>query len=47
MDKRRSIQQLAVGGLLLLMAMLNVTFHERAIAQKIDGQMPPDWVAEI
>ncbi len=47
MDKRRSIQQLVVGGLLLLMAMLNVTFHERAIAQKIDGQMPPDWVAEI
>ena len=47
MDKRPSIQQWAVGGLLLLMAMLNVTFHERAIAQKTDGQTPPDWVAEI
>lgn len=46
-DKRRSVQQLAVGGLLLFMAMLNVTFHERAIAQKTDGQTPPDWVAEI
>ena len=45
--KKRLMQQLAMGGLLVLMALLNITFHERAIAQKTDGQTPPDWVAEI
>ncbi|MFZ1819976.1 MAG: multiheme c-type cytochrome, partial [Nitrospira sp.] len=46
-DKGRSIQKLAMGGVLLFMALLNITFHERAIAQKTDGQVPADWVAEI
>ena len=46
-DTGRLIQKLAMGGLLLIMGVLNVTFHERAIAQKTDGQAPPDWVAEI
>jgi len=46
-DKGRLMQKLAVAGLLLLVAMLNVTFHERAIAQRTDGQAPPDWVADI
>ncbi|MCE3222037.1 MAG: hypothetical protein K0S58_217 [Nitrospira sp.] len=46
-DKRRLVQKLVAGGLLLLMAMLNITFHERAIAQKTDGQGTADWVAEI
>ena len=43
--KKRLMQQLAMGGLLVLMALLNITFHERAIAQKTDGQTPPDWAA--
>jgi len=46
-DKGRSIQTWVMGGLLLVLALLNVTFHERAIAQKSDGQTPADWVAEI
>ena len=33
--------------LLLLMVVLIVLFHGRAIAQKADGQAPADWVAEI
>ena len=45
--KGRSIQKLAMSALLLIFAVLTVTFHERAIAQKTDGQAPADWVAEI
>jgi hypothetical protein len=45
--KERSIQKWAMSGLLLIFAVLTVTFHERAIAQKTDGQAPADWVAEI
>ena len=34
-------------GLVLLAVGVNALFHERAIAQKPDGQAPADWVAEI
>ncbi|HET9962913.1 MAG TPA: multiheme c-type cytochrome [Nitrospiraceae bacterium] len=41
------IQRIAMGTMLLCLAILNVTFHERAIAQKVDGQAPADWTTEI
>lgn len=41
------IQKLALSGMLLILAVLSITFHERAIAQKTDGQAQPDWMAEI
>src|SRR3990172_5486020 len=34
-------------GLVLLIVGINALYHERAIAQKSDGQVPADWVAEI
>ncbi len=42
-----SVQRWVMGVLLCLMIAVNVFFHERAIAQKSDGQAPADWVAEI
>jgi hypothetical protein len=33
--------------LLCLIVAVNAFFHERAIAQKADGQAPADWIAEI
>ncbi|MBV6470767.1 MAG: hypothetical protein NBKEAIPA_02692 [Nitrospirae bacterium] len=36
-----------MGVLLFVIVMVNITFHERAIAQKSDGQAPADWVTEI
>ncbi|MFO0768613.1 MAG: hypothetical protein U0231_17965 [Nitrospiraceae bacterium] len=36
-----------MGLLLLGLSVLNITFHERAIAQKTDGQAPAEWVDEI
>ncbi|HSA60866.1 MAG TPA: multiheme c-type cytochrome [Nitrospiraceae bacterium] len=44
MSKVRSIGAI---GLVLLIVGLNALYHERAIAQKSDGQAPADWVAEI
>jgi len=43
----RAIQKLAMVGMLLILAVLTITFHERAIAQKPDGQTQADWMAEI
>lgn len=34
-------------GLVLLIMGINALYHERARAQKSDGQVPADWVAEI
>ena len=34
-------------GMLLILAVLTITFHERAIAQKPDGQTQADCMAEI
>lgn len=44
MSKVRTIGAI---GLVLLIVGLNALYHERAIAQKSDGQAPADWVAEI
>ncbi len=44
MSKVRSIGAI---GLVLLIVGINALYHERAIAQKSDGQAPADWVAEI
>jgi hypothetical protein len=41
------MQKWVVGVLLCLLIGVNVFFHERAIAQKSDGQASADWVAEI
>jgi nitrate/TMAO reductase-like tetraheme cytochrome c subunit len=41
------ITRILLGLFLLLMLAVNALFHERAIAQKADGQAPADWVAEI
>jgi hypothetical protein len=46
-DPGGRIQTSAVAVLLCLLVAVNVVFHERAIAQKTDGQAPADWVAEI
>ncbi|MBX3238116.1 MAG: hypothetical protein KF814_18365 [Nitrospiraceae bacterium] len=43
----KGIQRVAMGLLLLGLSVLNITFHERAIAQKTDGQAPAEWVDEI
>jgi hypothetical protein len=40
-------QKWAVGALLCLLVAVNAFFHERAIAQKSDGQAQADWIAEI
>jgi nitrate/TMAO reductase-like tetraheme cytochrome c subunit len=40
-------QRIAAGMFVLLAVALNGLIHERAIAQKADGQAPADWVAEI
>ena len=42
-----TLQRWAVGILLCLIVAVNAFFHERAIAQKADGQAPADWIAEI
>ncbi len=36
-----------MGVMLALLVGVNITFHERAIAQKPDGQAPADWMEEI
>jgi hypothetical protein len=41
------MQKWAVGVLLCLLVAVNALFHERAVAQKADGQAPADWIAEI
>jgi hypothetical protein len=41
------IQRVATGTMLVCLLVLNITFHERAIAQKTDGQAPADWADEI
>ena len=42
-----TLQRWAVGALLFLIVAVNAFYHERAIAQKADGQAPADWVGEI
>lgn len=42
-----TLQRWAVGILLGLIVAVNAFYHERAIAQKADGQAPADWIAEI
>jgi hypothetical protein len=44
MTKLRTIWAI---GLVLTIVGINALYHERAIAQKSDGQAPADWVAEI
>ena len=44
MTKLRTIGAI---GLVLLIVGINALSHERAIAQKLDGQVQADWVAEI
>lgn len=41
------IPRILLGLFLLLIPVVNAVYHERAIAQKTDGQAPADWVAEI
>jgi Cytochrome c554 and c-prime len=42
-----TMQRWAVRVLVCLLVAVNAFFHERAIAQKADGQAPADWIAEI
>ncbi|HEY7531472.1 MAG TPA: multiheme c-type cytochrome [Nitrospiraceae bacterium] len=41
------MQRVALSVLIVLLVGLNGLYHERAIAQKADGQSPSDWIAEI
>ena len=49
-EKDRTVQsgrRLTAAAVLLVLVAVNGLFHGRAIAQKSDGQAPPDWVADI
>ncbi len=41
------VKQFGIMAVLALLLVVNALFHERAIAQKSDGQPAADWIAEI
>jgi hypothetical protein len=43
----RHIQRLLPGLLVLLVMAVNAFYHERAIAQKADGETPAEWVSDL
>ena len=43
----RWVSVLTGGILLVLVVGVNALYHDRAVAQKTDGQAPPEWIDEI
>src|SRR5919106_1010219 len=44
---RLGVKEFGIIAMLALLLAVNALFHERAIAQKSDGQPAADWIAEI